>query len=41
MEKIYLDKTLRKHYQKKSLERSKDFEIKKIIKKWEEIIKNI
>lgn len=38
MEMIYLDENLRNFYKKKSLERSKDFDINNIIKKWEDII---
>jgi len=37
MEKIYLDKNLRKSFEKKSLERAKDFDLDKIIKKWREL----
>jgi len=38
LEKIYLEKDLRDKYQKKSLERSKDFALKIIINKWESIL---
>lgn len=38
IEKIYLDKDLREKYQKKSLERSKDFDLEKIICKWEDVL---
>jgi len=38
MEIIYLDEDLRNNYKKKSLERSKDFDINNIIKEWEKII---
>jgi len=35
MEKIFLDKNLRKEYQKKSLEKAKDFDLESVIYKWE------
>ena len=38
MEWIYLDKDLREKYKEKSIERSKDFNLEKIIKEWEEIL---
>jgi len=38
MIKIYTDHDLQKKYQKKSLERSKDFQIENIIKEWEGIL---
>lgn len=38
MEMIYLDEDLKNNYKKKSLERSKDFDINNIIKEWEKII---
>jgi hypothetical protein len=38
MEKIYLDKDIRNHYEQKSLERAKDFEIGKIIDRWKNVL---
>jgi len=38
MKKIYLDKNLRKRYQKESLERAKDFDIEKILEEWEMVL---
>ncbi len=38
IEKIYLEKNLREKYQKKSLEKSKDFNIESIINEWESIL---
>jgi len=38
MKKIYLKKDLREKYQRNSLERAKDFDIKKILEKWEKEI---
>jgi len=39
MEKIYLNENLRKRYEKKSLEKAKEFELNKIILKWELLFK--
>ncbi len=39
MKKMYEDKSLRENYSKKAKNRAKDFEIEKIIKEWDEIIK--
>jgi len=38
MEKIYLDKNLREKYQKKSLERAKDFDLESIINDWKNML---
>ena len=38
MKKMYKNKSLREKYLKKAIKRAKDFEIEKIIKKWEQII---
>jgi len=38
MEKIYLEKNLKDKYQKKSLERTKDFDLERIIGKWESML---
>lgn len=38
MEKIYLDEKLRNHYKQKSLERSKNFNIRNIMKIWKQLL---